>query len=334
MLGRPSRISEITTMKTTMNPIFKAVMLFALPAGILVSCDSKKNDGGATKEKTQIKVTAEPKVVPTGMPFVEFNRQFLDLLAQKDLMQSALTNKVGKLCEHLDTKLLDQMLKLAAEGPQDGLSEDNWLLAYNQLMAIAGMRFGGDAAEAFYRLAADKNAPSVMRDYASQHYLRTESRVLTQMRSSTDKETSRVHLQQVLDKAGTMASDIKEEAGTLPGAVLMGLAALSMTYEKNSEEFTLIQKKVVQLAMPVLENKSGHGDSMVCAAMQALSRLQVDEAGPLIWEVAMDESLTTQMRLSAIGSLGPFSESVDVESLREKCKGDQKLKEALAMSVR
>ena len=318
---RKSYVIQITTMKLITHPIFKAAMLVALTAGVLVSCNSKKN----TKEVAESNVVAESLTQTSGMPFEEFNRQFIEILTQKDLMQSALAGKVEKLCVNLNLRLLEQMLEQASGNAPDGVSEENWLLGYNQLMALAGSTLGGDATEAFYRLAANTKASSVMRDYASQHYLRTESRVLIQLQAFADNEVIHTHLQQVLDKAEALVTGPHSKESTLAGTTLLGIAALSMPFEKHPDEYRLIQNKVNQLTMPVLQKNSAHNEGLQCAAMQAASKLEIEEAGSLILKTAMDQSASFMVRLNAIGALKHYPELVNAEQLKASCRRNDKL---------
>jgi hypothetical protein len=80
-----------------------------------------------------------------------------------------------------------------------------------------------------------------------------------------------------------------------------------MPFEKHPEELALISDKVSQLTMPILEHKVNHDDLTVSAAMQASANLRLSNAGPLIWATAINPSASTQLRLSAIGSLEAIS---------------------------
>lgn len=305
----------------------------ALMAGLVVSCKRDPDPQAGTSEEIRPNATLadadKPQAIPVAptapeMSSAEFGRRFIEILSDRQI-QSALAGRVDQLCEHLDSRHLDDLFELAASGPPEEITDAAWLLGFNQMMANARKRFAPEAAAVpLFHLASNSAASNVMRDYASQHYMLAESAALETAYGSEAPENGRAHLEQVLNHVDTLVSG-GGDTGTLPGTTLMGLAALSERMEKHPEGVAKIRERASALVMPIFKDYGSNSAATRISAIQTAGRLGIGEAGPLIAGVAMDKSASIKDRLSAIASLRRFPDLVDPSILQESLGGNKKL---------
>ncbi len=301
-------------------------ILMALLGMAFVSCKSDKPKEASSpdiqpQETAGVSASEEAK-------YEDFREKFLGILAKSDVMQSALTKEVEEFCHSLTPTLLAQLLHFAAQGPPEAIDTSNWLLGYNQLMVTASNKLGEQAASQFYQLAANTKADPVLRDYASQHYFRTELKHLSTMNFASESKAVQERLSQIMEQAEALVSSTDPNAGTMPGASLLGLVAVAERYNNQPAHYQSIKDRIESLTMPILRNWATQSPATRSAALQAAARMHLEPSAEVAWSVATDPNAEVIDRLGAIGALKHFPARVDAKALIASSQSDERLKKA------
>lgn len=295
-----------------------------LLAGMLASCDQQETAQHEPEvgNKVEPRTVAEPVANDGPMSLEEFKGRLIAILTSTRQMGRASADEIHLLCENLHPELVDQLFDLATEQPPEGLRVENWYFGYNQILIEVGDRMG--EVDAMHKLAMNPEVLPVIRDYASQHYLRNESRIMNKLNVSADSEECLRHLNDVIEKTSELVKAGDENSQSMPGTALLGFVALASDLESHPAQYQMIQQAISSMAMLILENPGNHSSITYRAAMQAASRMKIKQAGTIILDRAMDQSAPTFDRLNAIGSLHSYPELVDGESLLSSIPANQK----------
>ena len=242
---------------------------------------------------------------------------------QADRPMYELLEESHRLTQNLTPGQLAEIFAFMDGEPPEGMTDGVWRLLTNEIMEALRLNPLPELGGELYGLASSPRANPVVRDYAMQHYILCEEKV---MRGGQDAAARTESLNRMLDNVGKLHSGTDTYTETLYGTSVLGLAAIAESDAAAGADS--IRERMAGWITPWLDDSHEVSTANRIAAIQVAGRLKVEEAADLVAATVWDKSAPLLERISALYALNSFPAHMDEERLKKLAKEDRRLRHA------
>lgn len=283
----------------------------------ILSCKPSKKDSDSSESvgKEEPSANQEPSRFNSQEEQVSRSETVNDLVA---LMRGRKHSddrvvEIKNLCSEQAAEVLPEIFALFAGDRPEGVGNTVWWLVANEVMEIHRKCQTEGLSEHLVGLLKNKEADPILRDYAAQHYILEQCRLILDQSAVLESKTKVVN--EVLGQIEEIFHGVESYDQTLYGTSLMALSHFADCMRKDEVFFSQIRNSAEPLIASLLKEESKVKTANRTAAIQVAGNLRIKKFANQIAQIAWNEDQPYPMRISAIGVLRYFPEFADREKL-------------------